>query len=104
STKETTMRVINTLFHTALLSLAATSPALAGEFPERPVTLVVPYAAGGGPDVQARQFAPKLEAALGASVIVENKVGAAGVVAAQSVKRAPADGYTILLATTSTLV
>lgn len=99
------MTRISALLGTLLLGLATAAPAaMAGEFPERAVTLIVPYAAGGGPDVQARQFAPRFSAALGVPVVVENRVGAAGVVAAQSVNRAPPDGYTILLGTNSHLV
>ncbi len=80
-----------------LVSLMLASSALAQEpYPSRPVRLIVPFAAGGGPDAQARQFAPKLAEALGGTVIVENRVGAAGTIAAISVAQSPADGYTLL--------
>ena len=68
----------------------------ADNFPVRPVRIVVPYAAGGGPDVQARQLGPLLGEALGQPIVVENKVGAAGVLAAQVVAAAAPDGYTVL--------
>src|SRR5262252_5288095 len=70
----------------------------------RPVVLVVPFAAGGGPDVQARQFAVKLAPALGAAVVVENKVGAAGVLAVQYVMQAKPDGHLILLGSNSQMI
>ena len=76
----------------------------AQEFPSRPVHVVVPYAAGGGPDVQARQFAPRFAEALGGSVVVENKVGAAGVLAAQYVAQQKPDGYTLLLGSNTHLI
>lgn len=88
-----------------LLGLAlGTAAAHAAEtYPDRPITLVVPFAAGGGADVVARLLASKLPAQLGGqSVIVDNKPGASGNIGAMQVARAPADGYTFLL-TNSTL-
>lgn len=80
----------------ALAGLAA--PALGqGAYPNRPIRLLVPYAAGGGQDITARLLADPMRAALGQPVIVENRTGAAGMIAAQAVAQAPADGYTILL-------
>jgi len=76
----------------------------ADTYPARPVRVVVPYAAGGGPDIMMRQFGPKLGAALGQPVVVENKVGAGGVLAAQYAAQAPADGYTALLGSNSHLI
>jgi tripartite-type tricarboxylate transporter receptor subunit TctC len=73
-------------------------------YPRYPVRVVVPYAAGGGPDIMTRQFAPKLSIALKQSVIVENKVGAGGVLAAEYVAQSPADGYTVLLGSNSHLI
>jgi len=78
--------------------------ACAAQAQTRPVVLVVPFAAGGGPDVQARQFAVKLAPALGVPVIVENKVGAAGVLAAQYVMQARPDGNLILLGSSSQVI
>ena len=66
-------------------------------YPNRPVRLVVPFAPGGGPDVLTRQFLPKLSAALGQTVFVDNKVGAGGIVAAEFVALQAPDGYTMLL-------
>ncbi len=93
-------------FCLAALSAAAAAGAAraADPFPSRPVRLIVPFAAGGGPDVQARQLGPKLAEVLGQPVVIENKVGAAGVLAAQFVAQAPADGYTVLMGANTHLV
>jgi tripartite-type tricarboxylate transporter receptor subunit TctC len=82
--------------------LAAPGDALAA-FPDRPIRLVVPWPAGGSTDLGAREFAQVLSARLNTPVVVENRPGATGVVGAQFVARAPADGYTLLLATSETL-
>jgi tripartite-type tricarboxylate transporter receptor subunit TctC len=81
----------------ALLAL----PAAAQTFPERPVRLVVPFTAGGATDVGARVLAEALTQVLPQPVVVENRVGAAGMIAAEFVARAPADGHTILFNNTS---
>lgn len=67
-------------------------------FPNKPVRLVVPFSPGGGSDTVGRLVAQRLSDVLGVSVIVDNKPGAAGVVGSEIVARAPADGYTLLLA------
>lgn len=76
----------------------------ADAFPARPVRVIIPYAAGGGPDVLARQFGPVLGEALGQAVVLENKVGAAGVLAAQFVAQQPADGYNLLMGSNTHLI
>ncbi|MPS26218.1 MAG: tripartite tricarboxylate transporter substrate binding protein [Alcaligenaceae bacterium] len=73
-------------------------------YPSKAVRIVVPYAAGGGPDIMMRQFGPLLGAALGQPIVVDNKVGAGGVLAAQHVAQAPADGYTALMGSNSHLI
>lgn len=78
--------------------------ARAGAYPERPVRIISPYAAGGGPDVQLRQAGPALGDAFGQSVVVENKVGAAGVLAAQYVAQQAPDGYTLLMGSNTHLI
>ena len=78
------------------LSLFAAG-ASAQQFPSKPVTIVVPFAAGGPTDTVARTVAAAMEKALGASVIVENKAGAGGTIGASDVARAPADGYRLLV-------
>jgi len=85
-----------------LVGLAAVSAtALAQEYPSKPVRLVVPFPAGGGSDVIARVTAQKLGANLGQTVVVDNRAGASGNIAAELVARAPADGYTVLFANSS---
>jgi tripartite-type tricarboxylate transporter receptor subunit TctC len=71
----------------------------AAPFPSKTITLVVPYQPGGAPDTLARLLAPKLAASLGQTVVVENRPGASGNIAAAGVAHASADGHTILLAT-----
>jgi len=83
--------------------VATTSlPAQAQGFPARPLKLVVPFAAGGSTDAIARLLAEKMAAGLGQAMVVENRPGAAGAIATEQVARSPADGYTLLLSTTST--
>ncbi|MGE0797783.1 MAG: Bug family tripartite tricarboxylate transporter substrate binding protein [Lautropia sp.] len=85
----------------ALAAIAAAPAARAqsagSSWPTRPVKLIVPFAAGGGPDLQARKLAPELARALGVNVVVENRVGAAGIVAAEVAAQQPPDGYTALM-------
>ena len=80
----------------ALLGLAGVAVAQ-GAYPGRPVTLVVPFPPGGGTDTGARIVAQKLGAKWGQTVIVENKGGAAGMIGADMVAKAKADGYTLLM-------
>lgn len=74
---------------------------LAQDWPKSSVTLIVPYAAGGNTDTMARMLAGSLAQSLGQSVLVENKPGAAGALAAELVTKAPKDGYTLFFATTA---
>ncbi len=92
----------------ALLAAGALLPALAvgdsgtSGWPQRPIRLVVPFQAGGAADMIARLLGASLAPILGQPVVIENRVGAGGVVGAQSVAQAPADGHTLGLATQST--
>jgi len=83
------------------LTLGLSQVAHAQEYPTRTITLVVPYQAGGGLDVLARQLALKLGDRLGKPVVVENRTGAGTVIGANSVAKAAPDGYTIMLGTST---
>jgi tripartite-type tricarboxylate transporter receptor subunit TctC len=85
----------------ALAVLAASTSAHAQGWPQRPVKVVVPFAAGGNIDLMGRLAASRLSEALGQQFVVENRVGGNGVIAAEAVARAAPDGYTLLWAPTS---
>jgi tripartite-type tricarboxylate transporter receptor subunit TctC len=87
----------------ALVVSLVSSPARAQDYPARVVTMVSPYAAGGGADLLARVVAQKLGERLGKSFVVENRLGAGGVIAAASVARAAPDGYTLFMGTSTQL-
>lgn len=86
----------------AASALALGSAAQAEGFPDRPVTLVVPFAAGGSTDVVARIIGQKMSEDLGQQVVVENVAGAGGNLGADRVARSEPDGYTILMGTVAT--
>lgn len=97
-------RVVHALLCAAVFH--ATSPVAIAQvgYPDKPITLVVPNAAGGAADNLARSLAEELSRRLGQSVVVENHGGASGAIGAQRVLRSPADGYTLLFGTTSDMV
>src|ERR1700756_4022137 len=83
----------------ALLAFIPAQSLAQTNYPIRPIRLVVGFAAGSSGDVAARIISQKLSEILGRTMIVENRPGASGMVAAEYVARAPKDGYTLLLAT-----
>ena len=83
----------------AALGIACGAHAQPPAYPSRPVTLVVPFAAGGTVNLMGRLIATRLGEVLGQPVIVDNKPGGGGSIGASFVAKAPADGYTLLLAT-----
>src|SRR6266550_3836056 len=88
----------------ALIALfAAVFPAQAQDYPSRPITLIVPYAAGGGNDLMARTAAEKMSKTLGHQIVIENRGGAGGSIATRAIAKAAADGYTLGLGGTGTL-
>jgi tripartite-type tricarboxylate transporter receptor subunit TctC len=90
---------------TALMVLAAVATdAAAQAYPNKPIRLIVPYAAGGATDLMARSIAQKLGTGLGVQVIVDNRGGAGGNIAAEMAAKAPPDGYTLFFGATGQLV
>jgi tripartite-type tricarboxylate transporter receptor subunit TctC len=91
--------VVRALLCAAVLALLA-SPVLAA-YPEKPIRLLIPFPPGGGTDILARALQDKLEAALGASVIIDNRGGGGGTVGCGVAARATPDGYTLLMTSAS---
>ncbi len=103
SGKVLTKYALNATFLGAL-TLQTNYVAAQSDYPAKPVKIVVGFPAGGGTDVFARALAQGLQAQLGSSFVVENKPGAGGVLASSGMLQTPADGYTLLLGSTSTQV
>lgn len=96
------MRLRRLLLGLAMFGVIGHAPSFAQSdsarsYPERPITLIVPFAAGGATDVLARLVSDKLRERLGQPVIVTNRPGAGGELAVEQIRRAPADGYTLLV-------
>src|SRR5262252_5369507 len=98
--KETSVPTRRDVLATASLALIAGARRMRAQdgLPQRPIRILVGYPAGGGVDIVARLFAEPMKAALGQSVIVENRAGASGMIAAAAVAKAPPDGLTMLMA------
>lgn len=94
------LRLVSTSL-AAGLALAA-APALADNFPSKPIRLIVPFPASGATDLLARAIAQKVSANIGQQVLVDNRPGAGGAIGSDMAAKAPADGYTLVIATTST--
>src|SRR6478752_1705787 len=91
------------LFWAATAAMFASASAIAQPYPSRPITLIVPYAAGGSVDVVARVVADKLGEKLGQNIVIENVAGAGGITGTQRAARAEPDGYTLLFSVESTM-
>jgi len=91
------MKTLLRKFAVSTFCMAAAASAMAQNYPNKPIRIVVPYAAGGTSDILARQIGPKLTESWGQPVIVENRAGANGNVGAEFVAKSTPDGYTLLL-------
>jgi tripartite-type tricarboxylate transporter receptor subunit TctC len=91
------------LFAVFSLAMCAALPARAQDWPTRPVKMIVPFPPGGGTDLVARTVANHLQKALGQPIVIDNRSGAGGTIGSDVVSKAPPDGYTIGIATSSTL-
>jgi tripartite-type tricarboxylate transporter receptor subunit TctC len=81
----------------AFACLLCAGPALAQSWPAKPIRLLVPFAAGGTVDIVARLLGQRLGKELGQPLVIENKAGAGGTIAANQVAKAPPDGYTLMI-------
>src|SRR5436309_9973109 len=86
-----------------LAAFLSSAPARAQTFPDRPIKMIVGFSAGGGTDVIARILAQKLSESLGQTVVVENRTGASGLIAAEAVAKSTPDGYTLMMGSQTTL-
>jgi tripartite-type tricarboxylate transporter receptor subunit TctC len=87
-----------------LVALTGLGAAHSADFPSRPITVVVPFGAGGTADVMSRLLSERVSAELGQSVVVENKAGAGGIIGAEAVRQSPPDGYSIVVFATTHII
>lgn len=92
-----TRRFVGAAMLGLLASVAIFGPAQAQQYPDRNVTMIVPFPAGGASDITARNVAAKLTESLGKTVVIDNRAGANGSLGATLLKQAAPDGYTILV-------
>lgn len=97
-------RILKKIWIAAALLFATGASAWAQSFPNRPVRLIIPYPAGGGLDIFGRSFAAKMAEGLGQPIIVENRPGASGIIAADATLKSAPDGYTMILGDMATFV
>ncbi|VFR56339.1 Tricarboxylate transport protein TctC [plant metagenome] len=97
-----TQRLLAACLGAATFATVPLAAQAADKWPTKPLRLIIPFAAGGNTDVVARLIAPHIEKAVGQTVVVENRPGAAGNIAAEFVAKADADGYTFLMGTVGT--
>jgi tripartite-type tricarboxylate transporter receptor subunit TctC len=83
----------------AMMSAAGTAPAVAQTYPTQPVRILIGFGPGSAADILARLVGKQMEAGLGQPIIIENRPGNSSMIAAETVVRAPADGYTLFMAT-----
>jgi len=95
-------RCVRLFFSALCLALGAAAAAAQAPYPTKPIRIVVPYAPGGLTDVVARHYAEQLRTELGQQVLVENKPGASGIIAIETMARARPDGYTLMIGNIST--
>ncbi len=96
--------MVRTIVAATCAAVFGVGAAIAQEYPARPIKLLVGFAAGGGVDAIARTIGARLGEQLGQNVVVENRPGASSTIAGDALSRAPADGYTLMLADTSLLI
>ncbi len=88
---------------TLALALISTLPAMAQEYPNKPIKIIAPFAAGTGPDANTREIAQELTKVLGQAVVVENRPGASTMIGMEAGAKATPDGYTLVMGSTTSM-